>query len=124
MSPNPPKPILVIVHIPHKDQILHWMHESIENVVDMICYQLHKELIGEENARYRRLIGVNRRYKEVLVALIFCGIGPAPPDKWMTMPDMSFLIAQRYKHMVGLLSIEKKRSETFFPLYDAPSHRE
>jgi len=35
MSPNPPKPIPVIVHIPHKDQIPHWMHEFIEKVVDV-----------------------------------------------------------------------------------------
>jgi len=90
----------------------------------MIRYQLHKELIDEENVCYRRLIGVDRRYKEVLGALIFCGIGPAPPDKWMTMPNMSFLIAQRYKHTVGLLSIEKVRSETSFPLCGAPLHRE
>jgi hypothetical protein len=71
MSPNPPKPILVKVHIPHKEQIPQWMHEFIKKVVDvtsdgycgfrevsglrnlsannhqMICYQLHKELIGE-----------------------------------------------------------------------------
>jgi len=33
MSPNHPKPILVIVHIPHKDKIPHWMHEFIENLV-------------------------------------------------------------------------------------------
>jgi len=75
----------------------------------MICYQLRKELIGEENARYRRLIGGDRRYKEVLGALTFCGIGLAPPDKWMTMSDMSFLIAQRYKLVVVLLSIQKGR---------------
>ncbi|KEH34242.1 hypothetical protein MTR_3g463560 [Medicago truncatula] len=78
--------ILVKVHIPHKEQIPHCMHEFIEKVVDvtcdghygfraiaglhnlsfddhqMICYQLHKELIGEENARYRRMINDDRRY--------------------------------------------------------------
>ncbi|AES98802.1 hypothetical protein MTR_5g073000 [Medicago truncatula] len=77
MSPNPPKPILVKVNIPHKDQIPYWMHEFIEKEVDvagdghcgvravadlrdmyvdarkLIYYQLHKELIDEENACYR-----------------------------------------------------------------------
>jgi len=70
------------------------------------------------------LIGADRRYKEVLGALTFCGIGHAPPDKWMAMPDMGFLMAQRYKHVVVLLSIEKWRSETFFPLCGALSHKE
>jgi hypothetical protein len=122
--PKNPKPIPVKVHIPHKDQISHWMHQFIEKVVDVtgeghcgfhavarlrnlsiddhqvICYQLHKELIGERNARYWRMINDDRRYKEVLGALTFSGIGPAPPDKWMTMPDMGFLIAQRYNHAV------------------------
>jgi len=94
MSPNPlkpfpknPKPTLVKVHIPHKDQIRHWMHDFIEKVVDvagdghcgfhevavlhnlsvcdhqMIRYQLHKELIGEGNVRYRRMINDDRQYK-------------------------------------------------------------
>jgi hypothetical protein len=49
MSPNPhkpipknpkpisknPKQIPVKVHIQHKDQIPHWMHDFIENVVDV-----------------------------------------------------------------------------------------
>jgi len=82
----------------------------------MTRYQLHKELISEENVHYRRLIGADRQYKEVLGARSnLCGIGPTPPIKWMTMSDMSFLIAHRYKHVVVLLSIEKGRSKTFFP---------
>jgi len=43
MSPNPPKPILKIpepipikVHISHKDQIPQWLHQFIENVVDVV----------------------------------------------------------------------------------------
>jgi len=83
----------------------------------MICYQPHEELISEGNARYRRMINDDRRYKEVLGAVTFSGIGPAPPNKWMTMPDMGFLIAQKYNHVVVLLSTLKGRSETFFPLW-------
>jgi len=158
MSPNPPKPIpknlkptlknpksiLIKVHIPHKDQILIWMHDFIENVVDvagdghcgfraaaglrnlslddhqMICCQLHKELISGGNAHYWRMINDDRRYKEVLGALTFSGIGHAPPDKWMTKPGMGFLIAQKYNHVVVLLSTAKGRPETFFPLWGEP----
>jgi hypothetical protein len=90
----------------------------------MIRYQLNNELIGEENVCYRRMIGEGRRYKEVSGALTFCGIGHAPPDKWMIMSDMGLLIAQRYKHVVVLLSIEKGRSETFFLICGEPLHTE
>ncbi|KEH34266.1 hypothetical protein MTR_3g463860 [Medicago truncatula] len=83
----------------------------------MICYQLHKELIGEGNVRYRRMSNDDERYKEVLGALTFSSIGHAPPGKWMAMPDMGFLIAQKYNHVVVLISIAKGRSETFFPLW-------
>jgi len=44
----------------------------------------------------------------------------APQDKWMTMPDMGFFIAQKYNHTLVLLSIEKGRFETFFPLWGEP----
>jgi len=111
------KPILVKVHIPYKDQIPIWMPEFIENIVDVpgdghcgfrvvavlrnlivddqqiICYRLYNELVGVENVCYRRMINDDRRYKEVSDALSYGGLGNAPPDKWMTMPDMGFLIA-------------------------------
>jgi len=86
-----PKPIPVKVHIPHNDQIPIWMHDFIEKVVDvagdghcgfiavaglrnlslddhqMICYHLHKELIGKGNGRYRRMInddsGIKRSWE-------------------------------------------------------------
>jgi hypothetical protein len=70
------------------------------------------------------MINDDRWYKEVLGALTYCGIGHAPPDKWMTTPDMGFIIARRYNHVVVLLSIEKGRSETFFPLCGEPPHTE
>jgi len=144
LTPKNPNPTPVKVHIPHKDQIPIWMHDFIEIVVDvagdghcgfravaglrnlsvddhqMIRYQLHQELIGEGNARYRRMINDDKRYKDVLGALTYSGIGYAPPDKWMTMPDMGFLIAQKYNHAVVLLSTQKGRSETFFPLWGEP----
>ncbi|KEH22913.1 DUF674 family protein [Medicago truncatula] len=115
-----------------------WMHDFIEKVVEvagdgrcgfravaglrnlslddhqMICYQLHKEIISEGNTRYQRMINDDRRYKEVLGALTFYGIGHVPPDKLMTMSYMSFLNAQKYNHAVVLLSTQKVESETFF----------
>ncbi|AES82174.2 hypothetical protein MTR_7g109380 [Medicago truncatula] len=139
-KPNPKNPnsISVKVDIPHKDQIPIWMHDFIEKVVDvaddglcgfravaglrslsvddhqMICYHLHKELTGEGNVCYRQMINDDRQYKEVLGALTFFGIGLAPPDKWMTMMDMGFLIAQKYNDTVVLLSTKKGQFVTFF----------
>jgi len=110
------KPILFKVHIPQKDQIPIWMHDFIEKVNDVpsyghcgfravavlhnltvddhqiIRYHLYKELTSVENAWYRRMINDDRRYKVVYDALSFSGIGNAPPNMWMTMPDMGFLI--------------------------------
>ena len=59
----------------------------------IVWCNLYKELVGVENAHYRRMINGDTRYKEVSNALSYGGIGNAPRDKWMTMPDMGFLIA-------------------------------
>ena len=66
------------------------------------------------------MINNDRQYKEVSDALSFSSIGNAPPDKWMTMPDMSFLIGQKFNHTGVVLSIGKGRSETYFPLCGPP----
>jgi len=135
ISHSPPKSLLVKVNIPHKDQILSIMHEYIEKLVDvvgdgycgfrtvvglrvvddyqMICYQLQKELTGEESECYPRLTRTNHWFNQVLHALSGDGIRCDPLDKRMIMSDMGFLISQRYKHVVFLLSIKKVRSETF-----------
>jgi len=42
----------------------------------------------------------------------------------MIMPNMNFLIAQKYKHVVVLLSIKKEQSKTYFSLHGAPSQRD
>jgi len=138
------KPTPIKVHIPHKDQISIWMHEFIEKVEDvpgdghcgfravavlrnltvddhqLIWYHLYKELVGLENTHYRRMINNGRRYKEVYDALPYGGIGKALPNKWMTMPDMGFLITQKFNQTVVVLSIWKERSETYFPLCGPP----
>jgi len=59
-------------------------------------------------------------YKEVSDTLSYGGIGNAPRDKWMTMSDMSFLIAQKFNQTAVVLSIGKGRSETYFPLCGPP----
>jgi hypothetical protein len=141
---NPKKPTPVEVHIPHKHQIPIWMHDFIEKVTDvrddshcgfrviavlhnlivddhtLVMYNLSKELIGVENARYRKTVNDDRRYKEVLDALSYAGIGNAPWDKWMTMPDMGFLIAQKFNQAVVMLSIGLGSSSTSFPLCGPP----
>lgn len=73
-----------------------------------ICYQLLKELNGEDSEHYQRLIWSDKQFNEVLHAWTGDGIRRAPSGKWMIMPDMSFLIAQRYKHVVVLMSINKR----------------
>lgn len=90
----------------------------------IICYQLLKELNSEDSEHYRWLIWSDKQFNEVLHALAGDGIGRATSDKWMIMPDMSFLIAQRYKHVVVLMSIDKRQSKIFFPLRGASSHRD
>jgi len=142
--PKYPKPTPVKVHIPHKDQIPIWMHEFIEKIEDvpgdghcgfravavlrnltvddhqLIWYLLYKELFSVENARYRRMINDDRRYKEVYDALSYGDIGNAPPDQWVTMPYMGFLNAHKFNRTVVVLSIGKGRSETYFPLCGSP----
>jgi len=66
------------------------------------------------------MINDDRRYKEVSNALSYGVIENAPRDKWMTMSDMGFLIAQKFSQTVVVLSIGKGRSETYFPLCGPP----
>ena len=74
----------------------------------IIRYQLLKELTGDDIKRYLIYIGLEKRFNEVKHSLTGDGIDPAPPDKWMIISDMDFLVAQRYKHMVVLMSINKR----------------
>jgi len=69
------------------------------------------------------LIGLEKQFNEVKYALASDGIVSNLPDKWMIMLDLSFIIGQRYIHVVVPLSNKKGLSETLFPLYGAPSHR-
>lgn len=62
------------------------------------------------------MINNDRRYKEVLGVLSYTGIGNVPWDKWMTMPDMGFLIAQKCNQPIVVLSTGLGPSATYFPL--------
>jgi len=66
------------------------------------------------------MINDDRRYKEVSDSLSYDGIGNAPWDKWMTMPNMGFLIAHKFNKTVVMLSIGKGRPKTYFPLCGPP----
>lgn len=84
---------------------------------------IHLDLMRELNNDYEcylRLLGTNNRFREVKHPLTIGGIGLALRDKWMIMPDMSFLTALKYKYEVVLLS-ETRHSKTFSPLCVAPS---
>jgi hypothetical protein len=50
--------------------------------------------------------------------------GSAPRAKWMTVPDIAFLLAQRYKHVVALLAGKVEYSKTYFPLEGEPTSTE
>jgi hypothetical protein len=52
------------------------------------------------------------------------GDGSAPREKWMTVSDMLFLLAQRYKHVVAFLTGKVGYSKTYFPLECEPTSAE
>jgi hypothetical protein len=57
-------------------------------------------------------------------ALTPTATGAAIENKWLTMSDMGFLLAQKYKHDVVLLADNKGYSETYFSLNGAPTSKE
>jgi len=45
----------------------------------------------------------------------------APPDKWLTLPDMGHIVASHYNRpVVEMTTLDIGVSETFFPLRDRP----
>ncbi|KEH35871.1 hypothetical protein MTR_3g104445 [Medicago truncatula] len=66
------------------------------------------------------MINNDRRYKEVLGALSYAGISNSPRDEWMTMPDMGFLITQKFNQPIVVLSTGLGPSTTYFPLCGPP----
>jgi len=123
------------------------MHQFIEKVVDVegdghcgfcavpgllkmcvddhyyVCYALLQELISDSDY-YLQLVRTEKQINEVKNALTLDGMGTVPGDKWMIMPEMGFLIAQKYNYVVVLLSIKNGKSKTFFPLRGVPPERD
>ncbi|MCI33714.1 hypothetical protein A2U01_0054931, partial [Trifolium medium] len=65
-----------------------------------------------------------QRFDLIKNALMLDGTGPATEEKWMMMPDMGFLLAQKYKHVVVLLAGNKEYSTTFSLLEGEPTSKE
>jgi histone-lysine N-methyltransferase SETD2 len=98
-----------------------------KSVGDHIIIRL--DLITELNrnwARYLKLYGGKDIFDYIMNALtpMTGGDGSAPREKWTTLPDMVFLLAQRYKHVVALLTGKVGYSKTYFPLECEPTSAE
>jgi len=139
-----PKPYL---QIPYISQIPHLMRPYVEDIVNvrgdgncgfrvvarhmglneedhvLIRHALINELKNHKND-YLPIYATERRYK-----LIFDGLHPptsksgiAPPEKWLTTPDMGHIIASCYNRAVVLLTLPEMGGscETYFPIRSAP----
>ncbi|XP_045822500.1 sister chromatid cohesion protein PDS5 homolog B-like isoform X1 [Trifolium pratense] len=136
-SPNPR-------NFPNQDELPLFMHQYFKDVIDVagdghcgfravsgllgrsvdeydtIRFELRNEL-NKNRQGYTSMFGTEKRLNDIEYALTYAGIGYT--NKWMMMPDMGFLIAQRYKYVVVLLS-RFGYSETYFPLDGAPKDPE
>ncbi|XP_058750746.1 uncharacterized protein LOC131623740 [Vicia villosa] len=60
----------------------------------MVRRELEKEIIGPRSKLYEELFGV--RLSQVRKLFVIGFLGQQPPDKWMTLLDMGYVIANRY----------------------------
>ena len=72
---------------------------------------LDNELKGPRRELYEKLFGP--RFSIVRDSLMISKLGPQPPEKWMTLPEMAYVIANRYNVIVVSLGFP---SLTFFPM--------
>ncbi|KAL5142514.1 PKS-NRPS hybrid synthetase [Glycine soja] len=134
----PPKPARMI---PMLDQFPPFMHDFIEDVVDvkangncgyrsvsvllgmgeecwaMMRSELIKEL-GKWSQDYIKIFGGTERYEQLRLSLHVNGLSKVCKDKWMDITDMGYVIASRYN--VILVSLSRQQSLTFFPLRSRP----
>jgi len=71
-----------------------------------------------------KLYAGERRYNYILDGLHppKNGSGFAPPDKWLTLPDMGHIVASCYNWpVVEMTTLDIRVSHTFFPLRGNPS---
>ena len=73
---------------------------------------------------YLPIYATERRYKLILDGLHppTSKSGIAPPEKWLTTPDMGHIIASCYNRAVVLLTLPEMGGscETYFPIQSAP----
>ena len=70
------------------------------------------------HAFYVQLFGTVDRVRQLINSLLIDGINTASPDKWMTIPDMGYIIATRYN--IALVHLSTHGCITFFPLRGRP----
>ena len=90
----------------------------------MVRRALIKELKEHKN-KYIEICASERRYNDILD-----GLHPpksasfAPPDKWLTLPDMGHIVATCYNRPVlEMTTLDIGVSETFFPLRGMKENR-
>lgn len=82
--------------------------------------QVRRGLLQEINtfdALYEGVFGCSERFLEIKQSLVHFE-GAAPFNKWMTLPDMGYLIASYYN--IVLFTISKNHSFTILPLRTPP----
>ncbi|XP_058726299.1 uncharacterized protein LOC131597631 [Vicia villosa] len=82
----------------------------------MVRRDLEKEIIGPRSKLYEDLFG--QRLPTVRSSLVIENLGQQPPNKWMTLPELGYVIANRYN--VVLVSLGHL-SLSYFPMTSAHS---
>lgn len=122
-------------NFPNLDQLPLFMHRFFENVIDVkgdghcgfravagllnLPVESHliirQELLSEVKSNrksYLKLFGSQKRLDDIMDNLDFEGNNPALENKWMIMPEMGLIVAQKYETVVVLLT-RYELSETF-----------
>jgi hypothetical protein len=118
------------------------MHKYIEHVVDVkgdghcgfrvVSVLLEKSTYDHNMARlditikmnknqdrYLKLYGGKEMFDYLMNALTPNSTGAATREKCMTIPNMGFLLAHKYKHAVAVTAATVGYSKTYFPLEGA-----
>jgi len=148
--PKPPKPILVSRNYDLSSPMYYmpkFMRPYIERIVDVIGdghrgFRAIVESLGlteeshvivrrtlikevkEHRNDYIKIYAGECRYNYYILDGLHPpknGSGFAPPDKWLTLPDMRHIVASCYNRpVVGMTTLDIGVSETFFPLRGRP----
>lgn len=77
----------------------------------MVFCDLDNEIRGSRSSLYEKLFG--SRLSEVRESLMISSLGTHPPEKWMALLEMVYVIANRYNIIIVSLGYP---SLTFFPM--------